>query len=90
MFSNKYVFYSNGIFKHYFQTDDAQIWYGTGIYKDRRKRILKFNDPDLNFKREYFRIHYEANFELVLKRTKKGFKSKDYYNTSKQKTVFFE
>lgn len=90
MFSNWYVFYPDSTFKHYFKTDDGQLWYGVGIFEDHgRKRVLKFKDPDLNFK-WIVRAHYESNFERILIHRKSGFKSKDYYNTSRRKFVYFE
>lgn len=91
MFFNEYVFYSPiYTFTHTYQTDDGQIWYGTGTYEDKgRKRILSFTDPEVNFKPAYLDVHYEANFERVLIRCKKGFKSEDFYNTSNKKKVLF-
>jgi len=91
MFSNKYVFFSNGTFKHYYQTDDGQLWYGFGEFEDKgRIRILKFKDPDLTMKIDYMRIHYEANFNRKLVKRANKFKSKDFYNTTRNKSVFFE
>ena len=91
MFSNYYVFYNDGTFKHYYQTDDLQIWYGIGNFQDQgRKRILKFKNPDMNFRREFILVHYEANFERTLLRKRNSFKSADFYNTTKNKFVIFE
>ena len=90
MFSNKYVFFKNGTFKHYFQTDDGQIWYGIGTFIDKgRKRTLKFEDADLNYKREFGLVHYESNFKRVLIRCGKQYKSEDYYCTTRKKNVRF-
>ena len=90
MFSNKYVFFKNGTFKHYFQTDDAQFWYGIGTYTDNgRKRILKFEDIDKSYKKDFGLLHYEANFQRILFKRRKEFKSIDYYYTSRKKNIYF-
>jgi hypothetical protein len=90
MFTNEYVFFKDGSFKHYFKTDDGQIWYGVGKYKDiRRTRVLKFDNTDLNLKNNSLFINYEVNFERILKKCKKGFKSYDFYHTSRKKYVHF-
>ena len=90
LFSNSYIFYSNGTFKHFFNTDDGHTWYGTGTYEDKgNKRVLKFGDPDLNFKKEFGSIHYESNFERTLKISGKKFLSKDYYYTTRKRIVVF-
>uniref|UniRef100_UPI00404994DC hypothetical protein n=1 Tax=Flavobacterium sp. TaxID=239 RepID=UPI00404994DC len=91
MFSNRYVFFKNGTFKHYYQTDDGQYWFGVGTYKDKgRKRILKFEDADLNYKKDFGLIHYEANFQRILLKRRKEYKSIDYYYTSRKKYVRFK
>ena len=90
MFSNYYVFYVDGTFKHYYFPDVGVAWYGKGTYKDKgKKRVLEFSDPDTTFKRELGGIHYEANFKRTLKISDKQFISKDYYFTTKNKTVIF-
>jgi hypothetical protein len=99
MFSNKYIFYRSspfsddyysGTFKHYYETDDGQTWYGHGTYTDKgNKRILRFGDPDLTTKLEFGKIHYESNFERSLKISGKRFLSKDYYGTTRKKMVVF-
>lgn len=91
MFTNQYVFFKDATFKHYFFTDDGQVWYGKGNFIDKgNKRILKFGNPDLNYKLEFGTIHYEANFEREIKKSGARFKSKDYYNTSRKNNVLFE
>ena len=91
MYSNKYVFFKDGRFKHYYRTDDLQEWYGEGTYADKgRKRILKFGDANLNYKIPFGLLHYEANFMRILLKTNNGFKSKDYYNTTRKRNVFFK
>jgi len=91
MFSNTYIFYSNGTFKHFFFTDDFQVWYGRGEYQDRGKtRILRFDKADENYKPAFISVHYEANFVRKLRIKKGGFKSRDYYGTTRRKNVFFE
>lgn len=90
MFSNEYVFFNNGRFKHYYKTDDGQIWYGTGTFIDKgRKRILKFEDPDLNYKIEFGKLHHESNFKRILIRRGNKYKSQDYYYTTRKKYVYF-
>lgn len=89
LYTNKYIFYSSGIFKHVFSTDDGQVWYGVGTYQDkRRKRILNFSNPDLMFKSD-LQIHYESNFSRRIKKCGKKFKSKDFYNTTRRNNVIF-
>jgi hypothetical protein len=92
MFSNKYVFYKNGIFKHYFHTDDLQLWYGKGTYKDKGKtRYLNFGGKDLSFERAGgFSTKHEVNFTRKLKKRNEYFLSKDYYNTTNKRIVIFE
>lgn len=91
MFSNQYVFFKDGTFKHYYQTDDGQFWYGKGTFTDKRnKRILKFGDVDLSYKQNFVLIHYEANFQRILYKRGKEYKSIDYYYTSKKKYVRFK
>jgi len=91
MFSNKYVFFKNGTFKHYYQTDDGQYWYGIGTFIDKGcKRILKFGDADLTYKKDFGLIHYEANFQRILRKRGKKYKSIDYYYTSRKKHVRFK
>ena len=77
MFSNKYVFYSNGTFKHFYLTDDGHVWYGQGNYLDEHKyRTLYFRDADTTMKSyEGWLIHYETNFQRVLVKKTYGFKS---------------
>ena len=88
MFGNRYVFFSNNTFKHYYQTDDGQYWYGIGEYQDKGcKRILKFKDVDLKYKKDFGWIHYESNFERILLKRGKIYKSIDYYYTSRKKYV---
>ena len=91
MFSNKYVFFKNGTFKHYYQTDDGQYWYGVGEYIDKgRKRILKFEDADLSYKKDFGLVHYESNFQRIIFKRGKEYKSIDYYYTSRKKYIRFE
>lgn len=90
LFNNQYVFFKDGTFKHYFQTDDGQFWYGVGEFTDKgRKRILQFKDADLNYKKSWGLIHYESNFQRTLIKSRKEFKSLDYYFTSRKKYVRF-
>ena len=89
LFSNNYVFFPNKTFKHYFVTDDLQVWYGTGTYTDNRKiRTLRFGTPDSTYK-TILQVHYESNFERELKISGEKFISKDFYHTSKRKQVIF-
>jgi hypothetical protein len=89
MFSNKYVFFSNGTFRHEYLTDDLQMWYGTGTYLDKgMTRILQFGSAEL-IDETSFLIHYEANFQRKLKKFGKKFKSRDYYHTTRKKRVTF-
>jgi hypothetical protein len=89
MFSNKYVFYNNGTFKHYFMTDDGQIRYGVGTYKDLGcTRTLYFGEKDSLLKSELTLI-YETNFKRKLVKRGNKFKSKDYYSTSRKQRVTF-
>jgi hypothetical protein len=77
MYSNKYVFFSNGTFKHFYITDDGQVWYGYGKYFDKGKyRTLYFKDADTSMN-EYagLMIHYETNFQRVFVKKWYGFKS---------------
>ncbi|KQC30852.1 hypothetical protein AAY42_13860 [Flagellimonas eckloniae] len=77
MFSNRYIFNSDGTFKHFFITDDGQVWYGRGNYFNKGKyRTLYFKDADTTMN-EYngWRIHYETNFQRVLVKKGYGFKS---------------
>ena len=91
MFSNRYIFYSNNSFKHYFETDDLQTWYGIGNYKDAAGyRILKFGEADSSVKQEFGVVHYESNFKRKLKISGKKIKSKDYYHTVRRGHVVFE
>lgn len=89
MFSNKYIFYSNGKFRHFFLTDDGQVWYGVGTYKDQNEnRILRFSDADTSYKFA-FRIRYESNFLRTLKIQGKSFRSEDFYGTTGGNEVVF-
>ncbi|GAA4314525.1 hypothetical protein GCM10023183_34750 [Nibribacter koreensis] len=92
MFSNKYVFYENGTFKHYYSTDDGQLWYGVGKYFDKgRERTLKFGEADTNFKLEYGLVHYETGIERIMIKKRRTFISTDYHNTTtKEKVTFVE
>lgn len=91
MFNNQYVFFKDGTFKHYYQTDDGQFWYGKGTFTDKgHKRILKFGDVDLSYKQNFGLIRYEANFQRILYKRGKEYKSIDYYHTSKKKYVRFK
>jgi len=77
MFSNHYEFYSNGTFKHFYSTDDFQVWYGAGNYFDNGKyRTLYFKEADTTMN-EYqgWKIYYETNFQRVLIKKGCGFKS---------------
>lgn len=90
LFTNKYVFYSYGTFKHFYRTDDGQLWYGQGTYTDKgKKRVLRFGDADFMVNDKYLVVHYEAGFERTLKRSGNRYLSKDYYHTTKDKTVVF-
>jgi hypothetical protein len=90
MFSNHYIFYENGDFKHFFVTDDGQVWYGKGIYKDFMfRRTLIFKQADSSY-RTTMKIHYEVNFERKLRIKGKKFKSRDYYGTSRKRFVWFD
>jgi hypothetical protein len=77
MFSNKYIFYSDGTFKHFYTTDDVQLWYGHGEYFDKGKyRTLYFKDADTKMNMyEGWLIHYETNFQRVLVKKFYGYKS---------------
>lgn len=77
MFSNKYIFFSDGDFKHYYTTDDGQLWYGQGEYFDKGKyRTLYFRDADSTMNNyEGWLIHYETNFQRVLVKKFYGYKS---------------
>jgi|GEM_PF-3824543 len=89
MFSNVYVFYSNGTFKHYYKTDDLQIWYGCGTYKDRfGTRILLFGDADSTYKTRCL-LHYEVNFRRKLRKRGNTYSSRDFYHTSRKRRVVF-
>lgn len=89
MFSNKYVFYNNGTFKHYFITDDGQIRYGVGTYKDLGcTRTLYFGEKDNSFNPELYTI-FETNFNRKLTKHGEKFVSKDYCGTSKKIRVTF-
>jgi hypothetical protein len=89
LFSNKYVFYTNQTFKHYFITDDGQIRYGVGTYKDFGcTRTLYFGEKDYSFNQGMFTI-YETNFKRRLHKRGKKFVSKDYYGTSRKLKVSF-
>lgn len=89
MFSNEYVFYNNYSFKHYFITDDGQIRYGVGTYKDLGcTRTLYFGEKDNNFNPRLHTI-YETNFKRRLHKRGKKFVSKDYYGTSRKLKVSF-
>ncbi|UII24259.1 hypothetical protein [Fulvivirga ligni] len=82
-FNNEYIFYSDNTFKHYYYTDDGQVWYGKGAYFDRRKsRILKFEEPDSTFSPEQVKVHYESGFKRKLKWKSTILLSEDYYNTT--------
>ena len=89
MFSNKYVFYNNGTFKHYFMTDDGQIRYGVGTYKDLGcTRTLYFGEKDSFLKSELTLI-YETNFKRKLIKRGNKFISKDFYRTTRKHRVTF-
>ena len=91
LFGNRYVFFSNNTFKHYYQTDDGQYWYGVGEYTDKGcKRILRFKDADLKYKIDFGWLHYESNFQRILLKRGKKYKSMDYYYTSRKKYVKFQ
>ena len=91
MFSNRYVFFEDGTFKHYYFTDDLQEWYGKGKFIDKgNKRTLYFLEADSTYKLGYGKPHYETNFTRTLKIRGKKFKSKDFYNTTRKKYVVFE
>lgn len=91
MFSNRYVFFKDGTFKHYFHTDDGRVWYGVGKFTDKgRKRILKFEDADLSYTKDIELTHFESNFQRILLKRGKEFKSVDYYYTSRKKYVRFK
>jgi hypothetical protein len=89
-FSNKYIFYTDGTFKHYFFTDDLQVWFGKGKYTDKGKiRTLKFGDPEMKNELNGWIIHYEANFTRKLKISGNMFISLDYYHSTRKKYVSF-
>ncbi len=77
LFSNSYTFFPDGTFKHFYLTDDGQVWYGKGNYFDDGKyRTLYFREADTTMKRyEGWKVYYETNFQRVLVRKKKGYKS---------------
>ncbi|MEM9051349.1 MAG: hypothetical protein AAGC47_04780 [Bacteroidota bacterium] len=77
MFSNEYVFYSDGTFKHFYTTDDGQVWYGTGNYFEKGKyRTLCFKAADTAMNQyNGWIIHYETNFQRVLVKKWYGYKS---------------
>lgn len=77
MFSNTYIFFSDGTFKHYYTTDDVQLWYGEGDYSDNGKhRTLYFRDADATLNDyEGWTIHYETHFQRVFVKKQFGFKS---------------
>lgn len=89
LFSNIYIFYSNGTFKHFYQTDDLQTWYGRGNFSDiKNERVLKFGIPD-TLSKDYGKVHYESNFKRKLVIKGNSFISNDYYFTTKKKKVIF-
>lgn len=90
--SNSYIFYCDGVFKHFFATDDGQVWYGKGIYKDSKfRRTLIFKEADSTSELEsMFRVHYEVNFERKLRIKGRKFKSRDYYGTTRKRFVWLE
>jgi hypothetical protein len=91
MFSNRYVFFNDGTFKHYFHTDDGRVWYGVGKFTDKgRKRTLKFEDADLTFNKNIELTRFESNFQRIILKRGKAYKSIDYYYTSKKKYVRFK
>lgn len=77
LFSNKYTFFSDGTFKHFFMTDDLQVWYGSGKYVDKGKyRTLYFKDADTTmYEYKEWILNYETNFQRVLVKKQFGFKS---------------
>src|SRR3990167_9694713 len=91
LFSNRYVFFNDGTFKHYFHTDDGQTWFGVGEFTDKgRKRILNFKDSDLTLIKNRELTHFESNFKRILLKRGKIYKSIDYYYTSRKKYVQFK
>lgn len=48
MFSNEYFLYPQSkTFEHKFKTDDGQLWYGTGTYEIKKKKLfLSFGDSE--------------------------------------------
>lgn len=82
MFNNYYVFYSNGTFKHFYTSDDGQVWYGKGKYFDNGKyRTLHFKEADTTMNEyEGLKVHHETNFQRVL--IKKGYGFKSYEKNS--------
>lgn len=91
MFSNRYVFFNDGTFKHYFHTDDGRVWYGVGKFTDKgRKRTLNFKDADLTFNKYIELTRFECNFQRILLKRGKTYKSLDYYYTSRKKHVRFK
>lgn len=90
LFSNQYIFFSNGTFKHFFYTDDGQVWYGAGTYKDQsRNRVLQFADADTTFESGSLLIRHESNFNRILKKRGKKFRSDDFYHTTRKRKVIF-
>lgn len=77
LFSNKYIFYSDGTFKHFHATDDGQVWYGHGEYFDKDQyRTLYFRGADTTMnKYEGLIVHYETHFQRVLVKKTYGYKS---------------
>ncbi len=91
MFSNRYVFFEDGTFKHFLFTDDMQEWYGRGKFIDEiNKRTLYFLDADSTYTRDYGKLYYETNFIKTLIIRGKRFKSNDAYGTNKKYIVFEE
>jgi hypothetical protein len=70
-------------------TDDLQLWFGEGTYVDERKsRTLYFKDPVSKLKEfEGLIIHYETNFQRILRKKYYGYKSfEENANNGKHKT----
>ncbi len=92
MFSNCYVFYSDGTFKHYLVTDDFYGHYGKGKYEDKgQRRFLYYGKLDSSYDNYDDKLYTkEVNSLQVLKKKNKKYVSKNYYEflTNDRKVSF--
>jgi len=66
-FTNKYYFNtSTKTFKHEFATDDGQLWYGSGSYVVRKRKIvLSFKDSDRQLNTNFYYCNEKNKFLTV-------------------------